>query len=64
LFSSTGLAGTPVILNTVHQPGHSRAFGLAPHILQYLRASTRYLYFDDWDTVMSFMCRQLEMAPD
>lgn len=28
-----------------------------------LRALTRYMYFNDWDSLMRFMCRQLELAP-
>lgn len=28
-----------------------------------LRALTRYLYFNDWDELLTFMCRELELSP-
>lgn len=39
------------------KPGPRRTF------FNDLRALTRYLYFDGWEELLNFMCRELELAP-
>jgi hypothetical protein len=57
------------LVHTVLQLSSSRyraireALGARRTFFNDLRALMRYLYFDDWDTFMSFMCRQLDLAP-
>jgi hypothetical protein len=57
------------LVHTVLQLSSSRyraireALGARRTFFNDLRTLTRYLYFDDWDSLMSFMCRQLELAP-
>jgi hypothetical protein len=57
------------LVHTVLQLSSSRyraireALGARRTFFNDLRALTRYLYFDDWDSFMRFMGRQLELAP-
>ena len=44
-------------------PSHSRGSAHTPNVLDDRRALTRYLLFVDWDALMDFMMRGLEIGP-